>query len=52
MQSAVPTGLRIPTSGPTDKSVSYFHAVPTGQNAHLQILGNALTPIGVKLRNL
>ncbi|MBF8278330.1 MAG: hypothetical protein HW390_3403 [Candidatus Brocadiaceae bacterium] len=25
MQSAVPTGLKILASGPTDKSVSYFH---------------------------
>ena len=40
MQSAVPTGLRIPTSGTTDKSVGYFHAVPTEQNVHLQKFGN------------
>ncbi len=44
MQSAVPMGLRIPTSVPTDKSVGYFHAVPTGQNVHLQIFGKALSP--------
>ncbi len=44
MESAVPMGLRILTSGPTDKSVGYFHAVPTGQNVHLQIFGNALSP--------
>ena len=25
MQSAVPTGLKILPSGPTDKSVGYFH---------------------------
>ncbi|MBF8275856.1 MAG: hypothetical protein HW390_929 [Candidatus Brocadiaceae bacterium] len=44
MQSAVPMGLRILTSDPTDKSVGYFHAVPTGQSVHLQIFGNAPLP--------